>query len=140
MAADDACAGRRPVGIVRDSTLQRTSVDEYRAVRARRELLERRHDRGDRCRHQHRIRGQKVLEAGCDPYAVGLRSRTRALVGVVPRDVVPVAKREGQRATDEAEPNDADLHGAATPSVRPTARATCGTAAMSARKLSNVKD
>jgi len=126
--------------VVHASALERSGIQEHRAVRARRELLERWHDRRDRRRHEHRIRGHELIEASHDPDAVGLRGRTRALVVVISGDLVPVAKRERERPADEPEPGDADLHGVATCSVRPTARATCGTAAMSARKLSKLSD
>src|SRR2546430_6685622 len=105
-----------------------------------RQVLERRHDRRDRRRDEHGISGQELVEARDDADAVALRRCAGAFVRVVTGDLVPVAKRQRQRAADQAEPGDADPHFAATCSVRPTARATCGTASMSARKLSKLSD
>src|SRR4029077_17546471 len=139
-APADARTGGRARGVVRDRAFQRPRVDEHRAIGARGKLLERWDDRRERRRDEHRVRGHEVVETRRDTDAVRLGGGARAFVVVVSGDVVPVAEREGERSTDEAEAGDADLHGVATCSVRPTARATCGSAAMSARKLSKLSD
>src|SRR2546428_793768 len=70
-------------------------------------------------------------------------SRAMAPAGVGagnPRHLGGAGRGERGGSADQPGPGDADLHRAATGSVLPTARATSGTAAISARKLSNVSD
>ena len=142
MRADDPRPRRRALGVRIHGRTQRGDVHEHGAVGAVHEGRQRGDDVRERRRDDDGI-GRKHSGEGVDRVETGApRGLARRGVGVVHAEVVRPAQRERERPADEAGAREPDLHArtALVAAVRPTARATSGTVAMSAAKFANVSD
>ena len=141
MESDEAAALRRGGRVGLHRPAYRRDVEEHRAAGARREGGQRGNDGRHRRRDDHSVGRQQRLERLAHLEARAARGVQGRALDVVPANAVTRTQREGERAADETEPRDPDVHaGAASRAPRPIARATDDAREASVAKLSNVSD